>query len=61
MFKVIEDIKLADELYNAGLLWTDSYGEILPCRTCAVPYYVPSKYRKHGANPLCNYYILIEE
>lgn len=64
MFKVIEDIKLADELYLAGLLWWDAYTEMLPCHFGGEhrsDYYIPSNYRKQGANCMCNFYLLIEE
>lgn len=65
-FVRITDIKEADKLWEAGLLWWDAYGPTWPCRNrrdgrLESNYYRPSAYAKRGSVPNPGYYILLED
>lgn len=62
-FVQVPDLKEADKLWEAKLLWWDGRGNIQPCRYSSVyaDYFKPSVYAENGGSPYARYYILLED
>ena len=63
-FVQVPDLKEADKLWEAKLLWWDGWNGIQPCQysdASSDDYYKPSVYAVTGGAPYARYYILLED